>query len=70
MTLIKSQSSELRSLNGFIKSFTAPFAFLFFVNLQQVTAPATFRRTRNIDYINQTLKALAALENVTEYDNI
>ena len=70
MTLMKSQLSELRSLNGSIKSFTAPFASLFFINLQQVTAPATFRKTSNIDYINQTLKALAALENVTEYDNI
>lgn len=70
MTLIKSQLSELRSLNGFITSFPAPFASHFFINLQQVTALGAFSKTSNIDYISQTIKALAALENVTEYDNI
>lgn len=70
MTIIKSHLSELRSLKGFITSFTAPFASHFFINLQQVTALGAFSKTSNIDYISQTIKALAALENVTEYDNI
>ena len=40
------------------------------LRLQQVTAPALFSKTSNINYISQTLDSVAALENVTEYDHI
>ena len=40
------------------------------ISLQHVTAHALFSETSNIDYNSQTLASNAALENVTEYDNI
>ena len=40
------------------------------LGLQQVTAPALYSKTSNINYNSQTLDSVAALENVTEYDHI
>ena len=46
------------------------FIYAVLLGLQQVTAPALFSETSNINYISQTLDSVAALENVTEYDHI
>ena len=46
------------------------YIYAVLLGLQQVTAPALFSETSNIDYNSQTLASNAALENVTEYDNI
>ena len=46
------------------------FIYAFLLGLQQVTAPALFSKTSNINYNSQTLDSIAALENVTEYDHI
>ena len=46
------------------------YIYAVLLGLQQVTAPALFSETSNIDYNSQTLTSTAALENVTEYDNI
>jgi hypothetical protein len=46
------------------------YIYAVLLRLQQVTAPALYNKTSNINYISQTLDSVAALENVTEYDHI
>ena len=46
------------------------YIYAVLLGLQQVTAPALYSKTSNINYNSQTLDSVAALENVTEYDHI
>lgn len=60
----------ISTLSLLVTIITHHLVYRILLGLQQVTAPALFSETSNIEYNSQTLTSTAALENVTEYDNI